>query len=238
MTRIPVADRRRALVDAAIRVVTRDGVGGVTTRAVVAEAGMSLASLHYAFASREDLLEAVIADVTAQEHRAATEGLLPLDSPAGPAPAIVDVIRAGLDRFLDLLIEDPRRERALLELSLHALHAPGHEATLGAQYATYRAAAEASLATAAQVSGYRWRVPLPTAARLLVTLTDGLTLGWLADRDTAAARATVVFAAKALAALAGPADPTDPPSPFDSPAPSDTNSAPTPNPNRQDAAPC
>lgn len=204
MPRLPVAERRRALVDAAIRVVARDGVAGTTTRAVVAEADMSLASLHYAFASREDLLDAVIADVTAQEHRAAEDGLLPLGDPTDPAPAMLDVIRAGLDRFLDLLVEDPLRERALLELSLHALRTPGHEAVLAAQYATYHRAAQASLETAAVASRSRWCVPLPTAARLLVTFTDGLTTTWLADRDTAAARASVVFAAQALAALAEP----------------------------------
>lgn len=204
MGRLPVAERRRALIDAAVRVVARDGVAGATTRAVVAEAGMSLASLHYAFASREELLAAVISDVTAQEHRAAEDGLLPPGEPTDPAPAMVDVIRAGLDRFVDLLIEDPLRERALLELSLHALRTPGQEAALAAQYATYHRAALASLATAARIGRSTWRVPLPAAARLLVTLTDGLTTTWLADRDTAATRATVVFAAQALAALAEP----------------------------------
>jgi len=212
MARIPVAERRRTLVDAAIRVVARDGVAGTTTRAVVAEAGMSLASLHYAFASREELLDAVIADVTEQERRAAEDGLLPLVNSTGPAPAMVDVIRAGLDRFLDLLVADPLRERALLELILHALRTPGHEAVLAAQHATYQRAAQSSLETAALASRSRWRVPVPTAARLLVTLTDGLTMAWLADRDTAAARVTVVFAAQALAALAEPLDPTTTPS--------------------------
>jgi|PersoiStandDraft_1058852.scaffolds.fasta_scaffold18726_4 TetR/AcrR family transcriptional regulator, regulator of biofilm formation and stress response len=206
MARIPVTERRQALVDAAIRVVARDGVAATTTRAVVAEAGMSLASLHYAFASREELLDAVIADVTEQERRAAEDGLLPFEDSTGPAPAMVDVIRAGLDRFLDLLIEDPLRERALLELILHALRTPGHEAVLAAQYDTYQRAAQSSLRTAARASRSRWRVPIPTAARLLVTLTDGITMAWLADRDTAAARVTVVFAAQALAALAEPLD--------------------------------
>lgn len=211
MARIPVTERRRSLIDATIRVVARDGVAGTTTRAVVAEAGMSLASLHYAFDSREELLDAVVADVTEQERVAAEDGLLPFGEVTGALPAMVDVIRSGLDRFLDLLIEDPLRERALLELYLHALRTPGVQDVPAAQYSTYHRAAEASLRTAARASRSRWTVPTPTVARLLVTFTDGLTMAWLADRDTAAARVTVVFGAQALAALAEPlADPTDP----------------------------
>ena len=53
MTRIPVVDRRTALVQAALRVVARDGVAAATTRRIVAEAGMPLASFHYVFASRD-----------------------------------------------------------------------------------------------------------------------------------------------------------------------------------------
>lgn len=213
MTRMPVAERRRALVDAAVRVIAREGVAGATTRAVVAEAGMKLASLHYAFASREELLEAVIADVTEQERRAAEDGLLPLGEPADPAPTMAEVVRAGLDRFVDLLVEDPLRERALLELTLYALRTPGQEAALATQYAIYHRSAAATLETAARATRSRWLVPLPDAARLLVTLTDGLTTTWLADRDTAAARATVAFAARALAALAVPLDPSTSPAP-------------------------
>ena len=55
MTRIPAAERRAALIDAALRVVSRNGLAQATTRAIVAEAGMSLASFHYAFESRDEL---------------------------------------------------------------------------------------------------------------------------------------------------------------------------------------
>lgn len=199
-----VADRRRALVDAAVRVIARDGVAGATTRAVVAEAGMSLASLHYAFPSREHLLEAVVAEVTVQERLAAEVGLLPLAAlPA--ARSLEDVVRDGLERYVDLLAADPEREQALLELALYAMRAPGQRASIVAQYDVYRASAGASLTAAALATGSRWTVPLDDVARALVMVTDGLTTAWLADRDTGAARRTARFAARALAALAEPA---------------------------------
>lgn len=201
-----VEERRRALVDATVRVIARDGVAGATTRAVVAEAGMSLASLHYAFPSREHLLEAVIAEVTAQERRTAEAGLLPVavgPEDDGP-PALVEVLRDGLDRYVDLLVADPAREQALLELALYAMRTPGQRAALVAQYDVYLESARASLSAAALAARSRWTVPLDEAARALVMATDGITTTWLADRDTAAARTTARFAAGALAALAEP----------------------------------
>jgi len=203
-----VEQRRRELVDATVRVIARDGVAAATTRAVVAEAGMSLASLHYAFPSREHLLEAVIAEVTAQERRAAEAGLLPVATAAaaGPAepPALADVLDAGLQRYVDLLVARPEREQVLFELAVYALRTPGQRAALVGQYAVYQESARATLATAALAARSRWTVPLEQVGRALVMTTEGLTTVWLADRDTAAARETARFAAGALAALGEP----------------------------------
>ena len=49
MARTPVDVRRRELIAAALRVVASRGLHEASTRAIVAEAGMSLASFHYAF---------------------------------------------------------------------------------------------------------------------------------------------------------------------------------------------
>ena len=59
MARIPATERRAALARAALAVIARDGVHAATTRAIVAEAGMSLASFHYAVASRDELLRKI-----------------------------------------------------------------------------------------------------------------------------------------------------------------------------------
>ena len=200
--RLALADRRAALVGAAVRVIARSGLAAATTRAIVAEAGMPLGSFHYAFDSRDDLIEAVIETVTAQEHDAA---LAALPGTAHPDADLTTILRHGLDRYLDLLVADPQREQALLELSLYAMRQTHPAAEPTDQYRAYYRAAAHSLELAAAASGTEWTVPLPRAARLLVTLTDGITSTWLADRDTAAARDTVVFAADALARLARPA---------------------------------
>ena len=60
MARMPLAQRRQQLVDAAIAVLTREGVPKATTRAIVAEADTSLSVFHYCFDSKQELLDAVI----------------------------------------------------------------------------------------------------------------------------------------------------------------------------------
>ncbi len=56
---LPVAERRAQLVAAAMRVMQRDGAWSLTTRAVAREAGVPLGAVHYAFASKTDLVRAV-----------------------------------------------------------------------------------------------------------------------------------------------------------------------------------
>lgn len=60
-------ERRRALLEATLAVIGRDGVGGVTHRAVAAEAGLPLAATTYYFDSREELLLAAFALAVEQD---------------------------------------------------------------------------------------------------------------------------------------------------------------------------
>src|SRR5687767_6056215 len=70
------ADARRAeLLQAALRVMSRDGVAAGTTRAIVAEAGMPLATFHYCFRSRNELLRELITLVTTMERDAAAAAM-------------------------------------------------------------------------------------------------------------------------------------------------------------------
>jgi hypothetical protein len=56
----------------------------------------------------------------------------------------------------------------------------------------------------AAAAGVIWTRPVTEVARLVVTITDGVTLAWLADRDEAAARRVIDFAADSIATLAQP----------------------------------
>lgn len=59
MAHVPTEVRRRQFIEAAITVIARDGVDGATTRRIADEAGAPLATLHYCFQTKENLLWAV-----------------------------------------------------------------------------------------------------------------------------------------------------------------------------------
>ena len=197
MARIPASERRSALIEAALRVVSRNGIAQATTRAIVAEAGMSLASFHYAFDSRDELMDELISTVIENARHAVMPEVL-ADGP------LVDVLEAGIVRYFEHLKADPEHEQAMLELTQYALRSPDRHPLALAQYARYVELAERSLELAADVAEIDWRLPVRDVARVLVAFTDGLTLTWLVDRDDDAARAVARAAADALSRMADP----------------------------------
>jgi AcrR family transcriptional regulator len=200
MARVSSAERRVALVRAALRVIDRDGVHGATTRAIVAEAGMSLASFHYAFRSRDELIREVIAVVVRDEQRVSLEALEAIEEGAD----IRTAVRAGLQAYFDLMRTNPAREQSLQELVQYALRTAGLEGLPRAQYAAYRHAARVLLERGAELTRVGWAMPIDRLARVLIALTDGFTIAWLADRDDVAAGALMDFVADTIAALAVP----------------------------------
>ena len=198
MTRIAPAARRASLVQAALRVIARDGVAAATTRRIVAEAGMPLASFHYVFASRDELMAELVNTVVAGEQ----SDLEPALDPATAPLELRAAIRSGLQHYLDGVRADPDREKAMFELTQWALREPGFEPLARRQYDRYYELAERAARDAAALTGSAWSLPVADIARLLVTLTDGLTIAWLVTRDDAAAERSLDFAADALAALA------------------------------------
>lgn len=202
MPRIAPADRRSALAEAALTVLRRDGIDAVTTRAVVAEAGMSLASLHYVYDSRAALLREVVELVVAGEGRMASAGsaLAEADDAATEPVDPRVIVRAALGGYFEAVRRDPAREQATFEITQHALREPELADLAAAQYARYHAEAAELIATASLVHALDWAVPLHDLARLVVALTDGVTLAWLADRDDIAAERSLDLAAVAIAA--------------------------------------
>lgn len=199
MSRIPAPERRTALVHAALTVIAEHGVAAATTRAIVAEAGMSLASFHYAFSSRDELMAEVIRYVVCQEELAILGGGVTTVIPAGGT--MRDFIAAGLHDYADLLRRDPQREKAMFELTHFALRSPGMAHLAEEQYERYFTLAAAALEQAAEWTGCTWDRPVADIARILVALTDGLTLAWLVTGDDAAAASIIEFAADTVAGL-------------------------------------
>lgn len=205
MPRLSSDERRAQLVQAALRVVAAHGLNAATTRAIVAEAGMSLASFHYAFRSHAEMMRELTAFVLDAESAAVAEVLRPGND-------IRTSVRAGLQAFLDYVVADPGHEQVMFELLHYALRTPGLEPLAREQYESYHRTVTALLVEGAAAAGVTWSLPVGDVARLVVTTTDGVTLAWLADRDLEAAHRVLDFAADTIAALAVPSsDPSTTP---------------------------
>jgi len=197
MPRVPVEERRRLLVAAAFRVIGREGFAAATTRRVCAEAGAPLAAFHYCFDSKQALFAALTEQTLAELVDVQTEGIVVGEDVAAS-------LRATLREYWATVEADPNREYVLMALTQHALADPKLAGVAEAQYEAYHRTARTVLETIADACGVSWAFPLEQLARMLIVVTDGVTLAWLVDRDGQAALAALDAFADQLAALAQP----------------------------------
>ncbi len=175
------ADERRAeLIEAAFRVMSKDGVTAGTVRAICSEAGMALATFHYCFRSRDELLRELMVMLAMKERVAAETAM-------EPGSDITDALRQAAFGYLHHLEQDPGHELVLFELVHHALRTPGLRDLADEQYRRYDETATNILTAAAEIADVTWTLELPVLARLVVTMIDGLTTTWLVDHDSAKA---------------------------------------------------
>ncbi|MGH3095054.1 MAG: TetR/AcrR family transcriptional regulator [Streptosporangiales bacterium] len=198
MARISAEERRELLLDAAVRVMTTHGVAAGTTRAIVAEAGMRVSVFHYCFRSRDELLSELIKRLSATEKQAVWESI-------EPGGTLRETLAGAADGYLAHLQHKPGDEMVLFELNHHALRTPALRELAAEQYAAYYRTARELLDRVAEVAGIAWTVDAQVLTRTVITVLDGVTTTWLADRDTAASREVLHRLLDFVAGLAVPA---------------------------------
>ena len=197
MAYVKASVRSGQLVEAARRVLARDGVQGTTMRGVAAEAEVPLGTLSYVFGSKEQLLKAVIEDVT-EEIAEAASGLAETDK------GLEQAIRAGLDSFWTRLVVDERWLQVMqYELVMYSLRTPGLEDLARWQTERYCRIVAAWCQQAANNAGELCAVPFDALARVLVANVDGLILQYVADPDDRAPRHDLAMLTEMLVDLAG-----------------------------------
>jgi AcrR family transcriptional regulator len=174
---VPTVDRRRQLIDAAMRVISREGAAKATTRRIVAEAGASLASLHYSFADKQELFEAVIdhcQKLTVERFRQYQTGTVSLEA----------AVRTLLGEFADWAREGAEFHLAQYELFFWGLRSAPSEALAPQMTRGYADVMAEILADAvandAGLAGMVERPALDALARDLLAVADGLVLQILA----------------------------------------------------------
>ena len=160
--------RRRAILAAALAVISREGVGATTHRAVAAESGVPLGTVTYHFGSIDDLLESTLRWFVEEETerlRAVAEQL------TGARVAPDDVVSAVLG---ELATEPQSSALPQFELYLEAARRPALRVTARECLAAYGAVAEAALRAAGSPRAGE-------GAMLFVALIDGLALHQMAS---------------------------------------------------------
>ncbi|MCZ0983105.1 TetR/AcrR family transcriptional regulator [Streptomyces diastatochromogenes] len=206
MARQSADERREQLVEAAIRVMIRDGVAKATTRAIVGEAGLPLGAFHYCFRSKRELLHSVIERIMLNS-LAFTPTHTPEDTPEDtPAPTDAPtLIRSTLHAYWEGIRARPSEHLVTYELTQYALREPGLADVARRQYQHYLQANIDHLTAVADQANIRWTVDIPVLARVGLSLLDGLTLNWLIDRDDTQALAALDTYADQLISVSAPA---------------------------------
>jgi AcrR family transcriptional regulator len=196
MSRMPVAERREQLIEAALRVACRDGIDAATVRAVAAEAGVSLGVVHYCFLDKDELLRAVAAAIT--EQNIASIGDI------AEATDLRGLLESAVTSYWAEITANRGAQLLSYELTTTSLrHSEmGHVAM--DQYDGAWSALEVFLQRIEQGAGIRWKVPRRQFARTIVAVVDGFTLGWLVDGDDEAGRVGMLGFARFLETQAAP----------------------------------
>ncbi|GGT86176.1 MULTISPECIES: TetR/AcrR family transcriptional regulator [Streptomyces] len=185
MTRMPLADRRRQLTEAAIRAMTRDGVPRTTTRSIAAEAGVSLSVFHYCFDSKQALLESVITTITDHYVGVVKEALRPRGT-------LRETVRAGFGAYWEHVRAHPGEHMLTYELTQYALRTPGFEPLARRQHERYAEIYQELIEQLGATMELGLKVPVPVLARYLASVTDGLTLNFLVLGHDPAVSATIL----------------------------------------------
>jgi AcrR family transcriptional regulator len=164
------------LVAAASQVIARDGIDRATTRWIADEAGVPPGLVHYWFANKDELIEAVIDDtLLAPVALAVAEA----STPDGRADLL-----SRLQAVLAVLASDDRGSQiATFELTTMMLRRPDLHAVACRHYTAYRELGATAAAEAAAARGVPLPAPPFVVGTLVASLVDGLFLAWLADPE-------------------------------------------------------
>ncbi|WP_223547144.1 TetR/AcrR family transcriptional regulator [Pseudomonas sp. A-B-19] len=189
MARVGAELRRQDFVEATVKVIAEHGVANATTRRIAAAAGCPLASLHYVFHTKDDLLYAVYESLFNLPHQALT------NVPAGTTAA--ETTAEMLRQLVTWFSTNPDIAKAQTELFFWAMRNNPEMASR-----IYAVAIEATEQAMEKAIGTQFdKTFLKATSRLLVHLVDGLIIAWSAHGNLARLEAETETACEAVALL-------------------------------------
>ncbi len=175
------SDRRAVIIDAAVRVLSREGIADTTTRKIAAEAHVNQAMISYYFGGKDGLLYAVL-----QEMMRRTEEIARASLPQGHD--LAESLAGAIEAFWSHVEQAPQLQVMQYELTLYALRRPDSAWLATRQYEGYCAIVAALIEAVSAECGERLTESPDALARFIVGGLDGLILQYISDPDTIRAR--------------------------------------------------
>lgn len=113
---MPLEQRREDLLDAALRVLAREGYGAVSVEAIAREAGVTRPVVYHAYDGLEPLLHALLD----RSQRQALESAMDLVSTANAAGNVADWLINGAANLIDIVEREPDVWRPILGITQNA----------------------------------------------------------------------------------------------------------------------
>jgi AcrR family transcriptional regulator len=156
-------ERCQALVRAAFGCIAEKGFEGLRLREVAAQVGIDHSTLHHYFATKEDLVTAVIDDATRQFW------------PTMPAEgSAVDRLQYHLTALGRMIRERPALFAVMAELDLRARRDPAIRAVINHHEEGWRIVLEEVLGRAAKEGALTQDLAVPTAVDLIIAAVKGV----------------------------------------------------------------
>ena len=169
--RISAEDRREQLISATMELMRRKGVQAVTTRTIAKEANAPLATAHYCFGNKDELMDA-----------AAEAWLKNLNSYSSDIPShlglrkAVEEVAEGYWRALE---EEPTSILAQIELILWATRNVATSPLAPKIYPAYEGELEKIFSAAAHNTDSQCLLDIPTLAKSFLMIYDGAALQYM-----------------------------------------------------------
>ncbi|WP_314195697.1 TetR family transcriptional regulator [uncultured Arthrobacter sp.] len=193
--RVPAEERKEQLIAATVELMRREGVQAVTVRAIAKEANAPLATAHYCFSGKDELMDA-----------AAEAWLKNVSSFSGDVPVhlglrkAVEQVAEGYWRALE---EEPASLLAEIELVLWATRNAPASALAAKIYPPFETELKDIFSAAVSNSGEECLISFPMLIRSFLMIFDGAAVQYLTDPKAADHQSMFFMLVDALLTKAG-----------------------------------
>ena len=193
--RISADDRKEQLISATVELMRRKGVQSATMRAIAKEANAPLATAHYCFSNKDELMEAAAESWLKNLNRFSRDVQVHLGLRQAVEQVAKDYWRA--------LEEEPANLLAEIELILWATRNAAASPLATKIYPAYEVELGKIFSSAAQNKGDQCLLGIPTLARSFLMIYDGAAIQYMTDPTATDHRALFFMMVDALLIKAG-----------------------------------